>query len=245
MGELKISFTLGERDLRHFRRELARALGAVDRAREKQITAAAVDRIERARAADPPDFVRERLDRLEQIVQMTYDTEWSLPVPVKTRILAALSYLANPAPIIPNAVPGLGYLDDAIMIELVSQQLRHELEGWLDFCTFRHNEERNVFHLPGQHLARPALRRQAQGAARAHRQARGRGRGSSTTALQALVAARVSRRSRSRARAAAPGTCPGCASRTGDPRSTGSVSSSSCKRSWTSGAIHANWSARP
>ena len=149
MTELKISFTLGERDLRHFRRELARALGAVDRAKETEITAAAVDRIERARAAEPPDYVRERLDRLEQIVQMTYDAEWSLPVPVKTRILAALSYLANPAPIIPNAVPGIGYLDDAIMIELVSQQLRHELEGWLDFCAFRRNEERNVFHRQG------------------------------------------------------------------------------------------------
>ena len=49
MAEFKISFTLGERDLRHFRRELARALGSVDRAKEKQITAAAVDRIERAR----------------------------------------------------------------------------------------------------------------------------------------------------------------------------------------------------
>ncbi len=149
MPELKISFTLGERDLRHFRRELARAMGSVDRAREKQITSAAVDRIERARAVDPPDYVRERLDRLEQIVQMTYDAEWSLPVLVKTRILAALSYLANPEAIIPNAVPGLGYLDDAIMIELVSQQLRHELEGYRDFCEFRRNEERNVFHRQG------------------------------------------------------------------------------------------------
>lgn len=149
MRELEIRFTLGERDLRHFRRELGRALGAVDRRKEKQITAAAVDRIERARAAEPPDFVRERLDRLEQIVQMTYDEEWDLPVAVKTRILAALSYLANPEPMIPNAVPGLGYLDDAIMIELVSQQLRHELDGWRDFCAFRRNEERNVFHRQG------------------------------------------------------------------------------------------------
>ena len=160
MRELEIRLTLGERDLRHFRRELGRALGAVDRSREKQITAAAVDRIERARAADPPDFVRERLDRLEEIVRMTYDEEWSLPAPVKTRILAALSYVADPAPIIPNAVPGLGYLDDAIMIELVSQQLRHELEGWRDFCAFRRNEERNVFHRQG------SISREQRGAAR-------------------------------------------------------------------------------
>ena len=60
MAELKISFTLGERDLRHFRRELARAMGSVDRSKADQITAAAVSLIARARAADPPDYVRER-----------------------------------------------------------------------------------------------------------------------------------------------------------------------------------------
>lgn len=150
MAELKISFTLGERDLRHFRREIARAMGSVDRAKAGQITAAAVDLIERARAADPPDYVRERLDRLERIVQMTYDAEWSLPLPVKTRILAALSYLTDPNDLIPDAVPGLGFLDDAIMIELVSEQLRHELDAYLDFCEFRRNDDRNVFHRQGK-----------------------------------------------------------------------------------------------
>ena len=49
MAELKISFTLGERDLRHFRRELARAMGSVDRSKADQITAAAVSLIARAR----------------------------------------------------------------------------------------------------------------------------------------------------------------------------------------------------
>jgi uncharacterized membrane protein YkvA (DUF1232 family) len=150
MAELKVSFTLRERDLRHFRREIARAMGSVDRAKEKQITAAAVALIERARAVDPPDYVRERLDRLERIVQMSYDAEWSLPVPVRIRILAALSYLADPEDIIPDAVPGLGFLDDAIMIELVSQQLRHEIDGYLDFCEFRRNAERNTFHRQGR-----------------------------------------------------------------------------------------------
>ncbi len=150
MAELKVSFTLGERDLRHFRREIARAMGRVDRAKEDQITAAAVALIARARAVEPPDYVLDRLDRLERIVQMTYDSEWRLPRPVKTRILAALSYLADPNDIIPDTVPGLGFLDDAIMIELVSEQLRHELEAYLDFCDFRRNDDRNVFHRQGK-----------------------------------------------------------------------------------------------
>jgi uncharacterized membrane protein YkvA (DUF1232 family) len=81
---------------------------------------------------------------------MTYDAEWSLSIPVKTRILAALTYLTDPNDLIPDSVPGLGYLDDAIMIELVSEQLRHELEAYLDYCEFRRNDDLNVFHRQGQ-----------------------------------------------------------------------------------------------
>jgi uncharacterized membrane protein YkvA (DUF1232 family) len=150
MAELKVSFTLGERDLRHFRREMARAMGRADPSRTEEVTAAAVSLIERARLAKPPDYVCERFDRLEQIVQMSYDPEWGLPLPVRTRIFAALAYLTDPDDMIPDAVLGLGFLDDAIMIELVSQELRHELDGYLEFCDFRRNEERNVYHPQGR-----------------------------------------------------------------------------------------------
>src|SRR5262245_42715648 len=148
MAELKVSFTLGDRDLKHFRRVMAKAIDVANPEKEREVTAAAVDLIKRAREAEPPDYVRERLDRLAQIVQMSYDDEWRIPDVVKRRIMAALSYLTDPEDIIPDHVPGLGFLDDAIMIELISHELRHELDGYRDFCDFRQRETTR-FHKQG------------------------------------------------------------------------------------------------
>jgi uncharacterized membrane protein YkvA (DUF1232 family) len=148
MADLKVSFTLGDRDLKHFRRVMAKAIDVANPEKEREITAAAVELIKRAREVEPPDYVRERLDRLEQIVAMSYDDEWRIPEIMKRRILAALSYLTEPEDIIPDSVPGLGFLDDAIMIELVTHELRHELEGYADFCDFRQRETTR-FHKQG------------------------------------------------------------------------------------------------
>jgi len=148
MADLRVSFTLGERDLKHFRRVMAKAIDVANPEKEREVTTAAAELLRRAREARPPDYVRERLDRLEQIVAMSYDDEWKIPDVVKRRILAALSYLTEPEDIIPDHVPGLGFLDDAIMIELVSHELRHELEGYADFSDFRQRETTR-FHKQG------------------------------------------------------------------------------------------------
>lgn len=148
MAELRVSFTLGERDLKHFRRVMAKAIDVANPEKEREITTAAAELIRRAREVEPPDYVRARLDRLEQIVAMSYDDEWKIPEVVKRRILAALSYLTEPEDIIPDHVPGLGFLDDAIMIELVSHELRHELEGYAAFGAFRQRETTR-FHKQG------------------------------------------------------------------------------------------------
>ena len=39
--------------------------------------------------------------------------------------------------IVPDDVPTLGFLDDAIMIELLIRELKHELEAYDDFYAYR------------------------------------------------------------------------------------------------------------
>ena len=56
-------------------------------------------------------------------------------------LIDALAYFAEPEDLIPDRIPGLGYLDDAILVELVAQELRHDLEAYKDFCRFRISEE--------------------------------------------------------------------------------------------------------
>jgi uncharacterized membrane protein YkvA (DUF1232 family) len=53
------------------------------------------------------------------------------------RVLDALAYFVDPEDMIPDRLPGIGYIDDAIMVELISEELKHEIKAYEDFCEFR------------------------------------------------------------------------------------------------------------
>ena len=72
---------------------------------------------------------------------MISDLDWRLPHSESKRVLNALAYFAEPDDLIPDHIPGLGFLDDAIMVELVLRELRHEIEAYRDFCVFRDREQ--------------------------------------------------------------------------------------------------------
>jgi hypothetical protein len=133
----KLTIELSNRDLRHFRRELRRAREAVSIADDEEILAAAADLVATLRAAELPDFVAERLGKLEVLHAMLTDADWPLGESERSPGLAALAYACDPEDIIPDDIPGIGLLDDAVMIELVFRELRHEIEAYEDFCAYR------------------------------------------------------------------------------------------------------------
>src|SRR3546814_2239383 len=59
----------------------------------------------------------------------------------RQRVMSALLYFVDPKDVIPDQVEVLGFLDDAIMIELCVRELRHELDAYDDFCEYRAHEE--------------------------------------------------------------------------------------------------------
>jgi len=77
------------------------------------------------------------------MIQMLSDVEWRLPHKDATRVLSALAYFAEPEDLIPDSIPGLGFLDDAIMIELVVRELKHEVEAYQDFREYRERMEKD------------------------------------------------------------------------------------------------------
>ena len=141
MPELRVTFTLGERDLKHFRQVMTQARSAARTQSEEEILRGALNQASAVRRADAPAYVIARIDRLEAIAAMVEDKDWVLPGSVRDQLLGALAYFLDPADLIPDHVPGLGFLDDAIMIELIAQQLRHEIHGYRDFVRFREREE--------------------------------------------------------------------------------------------------------
>lgn len=138
----KLTIELSDRDLRHFRRELKKARAAVEIADDDEILAAATDLVNVMRSTDLPDFVRDRLEKLEMLLAMVNDPDWPLDDDERTPVLSGLAYLCDPEDLIPDDIPGIGMLDDAVMIELVFRELRHELDAYADFQAYRESMTR-------------------------------------------------------------------------------------------------------
>ena len=133
----KLTIELSDRDLRHFRRELRKARESVQIADDEEILGAAADLVAAMRRTDLPDFVTERLEKLETLLAMVMDHQWPLTEEERSPVLSGLAYLCDPEDLIPDDIPGIGMLDDAVMIELVFRELRHELDAYADFMKFR------------------------------------------------------------------------------------------------------------
>jgi hypothetical protein len=130
---LKISFNLDDADLQHFA-EVALQTQALARRRPEDATiAAARELLERGLQAQPADFVKERYARLRTILDMALDADWKLSAEDRQRVLNALAAFSTT----PEQGSPSGVLDHAIMIELVSRDLHHDLEAYRDFCEFR------------------------------------------------------------------------------------------------------------
>ena len=137
---LRVSFELDDNDLKHFRLIMHEARKAAARMAPEDIVAAASDLLKQIDDGGTPGFIVERLHRLKLMMRMISDLDWRLPHDDASRILNALAYFAEPDDLIPDHIPGLGFLDDAIMVELVVRELKHEIEAYQDFCDYRDRE---------------------------------------------------------------------------------------------------------
>jgi uncharacterized membrane protein YkvA (DUF1232 family) len=137
---LTITFQLSDRDLEHLGELMNKAKEKASSLGEGDVIQAARALLEEARGVEVPDFIRERMEKLNQLIQMLEDQVWEISGDDRARITNALAYFADPDDIIPDNVPGFGFLDDAVVIDLVCQALQHDIEAYQDFCKFREAE---------------------------------------------------------------------------------------------------------
>lgn len=110
----------------------------------EDIVAAAEDLLTTIGPDGAPGFITNRLKKLRLMIDMLTDIDWRLPHKEANRVLNALAYFTEPEDLIPDHIPGLGFLDDAIMIELVVRELKHEIEAYEDFHRYRESLQKKA-----------------------------------------------------------------------------------------------------
>lgn len=134
---LRITLDLTDKDLKMLKKEMKRAQAEAGDMTELEIIQAADEVLQGARKMEAPEFVLKKLETLQDLIGMLTDRQWLLPDKDRKRVQTALLYFADPEDIINDDIPVIGLLDDAIMIELIERELRHEIDAYRDFVEFR------------------------------------------------------------------------------------------------------------
>jgi uncharacterized membrane protein YkvA (DUF1232 family) len=137
---LTVTLEISDQELEHFRSVLVSARDRASSKTPQEVAATARAAVARLRPSSPSPFVEKRLNKVNALVGMLEDPEWQLPERERRRVLDGLSYVAEVHDMVPDDVPVLGLVDDAIMLELVLHELQHELEGYEEFDAFRQHE---------------------------------------------------------------------------------------------------------
>mgnify|MGYP001942394509 FL=1 len=136
----EVTFELKESDLDHFRDVMRKAQDGAKKISEAEILANAKS-LSQSINVEMPTFVSERINKLETLVAMIEDSEWQIPAEERSDVLSALAYFSDPEDLVPDHIPVLGFLDDAIMIELVVTELKEDISAFIEFCAYREREE--------------------------------------------------------------------------------------------------------
>jgi len=142
---LDITFTLSDRDLERFKTIVGNARNSsTEPLSPVEIERSAYKIVDVAMNSDLPDFIADRLLQLKVLLDMMNDEDWGMDVDDKNRILTAMAYFADPIDLIPDHIPGIGFLDDAMFVEIVIRELSNEIEAYNEFCNFRNEEEQRL-----------------------------------------------------------------------------------------------------
>ena len=134
---MEIVVKLSEQDLEHFRSVMRKIYSAKSDLDDKIIINHARETISEIRQSDAPEYIQERIGNLEALIGLLTNSHWKLPPQDRLKILVTLAYFTEVHDLIPDEIPGVGYLDDAFMIDITCQDFKDELEAYRDFCVYR------------------------------------------------------------------------------------------------------------
>ena len=151
MSKFKVTFTLDDEDAEYFRALYRKAKKNAKLADPEKILREARGTVSEVRKSKKtPKFVLEAIEVLSDLTDLVVDTDYAAPQRVKDEVLAGVAYFSNPDDLIPDHIPGLGYLDDAIMVKFIEEEFRHELWGYRKFKKARDVSEQRPWADPGK-----------------------------------------------------------------------------------------------
>ena len=106
------------------RAEVKRLVGTVRPTHEAEVKSkfTAAEAAARARGAG-----REFLDQIRLLWEMLIDSRYVVSWETKVWVIVALTYFINPVDLVPDVIPGVGYLDDALVVGYVLHMIAGEI----------------------------------------------------------------------------------------------------------------------
>ena len=141
---IRIVLDLSEKDLEHFRKMAKQAMQNSEQEPTEKVIAGAHELVDEVNEKVASDFIRDRIGQIRVLCDMLQDDGWGMQEVGRRRVKAALAYFNHPEDLIPDHLPGIGFLDDAIMIELLSRELKPEIDAYRDFVDYRATEARRL-----------------------------------------------------------------------------------------------------
>ncbi|QOD91884.1 DUF1232 domain-containing protein [Lysobacter sp. CW239] len=133
-------FELEPAQMEHFNALLARISEDHPLLDRDQVASAARELIDQSPDGRVPACIRDRVRRAGAVDLMLSDPEWETRAEAALVAAVAVDYLHGNAPLIPNRLPVVGWLDDAVLVETAWPSLGDEVRDYLDFCRLRRIE---------------------------------------------------------------------------------------------------------
>ena len=105
-----------------------------------QLATAARELIDAAPDNRVPSCIRDRIRRAGAIDMMHLDPDWDIPAAGELAAVIAMEYLHGHDRLTPPTLPIVGWLDGAVMIEVLWPALADEVYDYVEFCRLRRTE---------------------------------------------------------------------------------------------------------
>ncbi len=102
-----------------------------------QIAGAARRVLRAAHQGEESAFIKVRMRRAGELRAAARDRQWERSPERVDDVRDLLDYLDAGVGLIPNHIPVIGLLDDAILVDVAMDRLRGELDDYADFCRYR------------------------------------------------------------------------------------------------------------